>query len=330
MHKDQGKYERVILIVMALLAMVSGAWFIRKILSFPETLVRNKGVEKPFTDSIPVEKIRQAIALAKADSTKWTPPVRNNKEVPLFKSVLLLLKFSEPNNAIDMFTETPQIRPPMTNKWLRESNLPKIGDLPAYLIPNVGDLDADDDGFSNREEFEKGTNPTDAKNHPPVTDKLFLVERITHNYRLILKSSNPPFQISTPEEGRKKNWFVNSGQRLGTGDRFIAGKLEKKTVPDPRLGERDASELQVEDTVRKNTFTLILGVETNIADYEASFESRLKVRESIKARKGDNFRIPSWPDTTYKVVDIQADSAVVSPLDSASGQPLKQIIIKQN
>ena len=45
--------------------------------------------------------------------------------------------------------------------------------------------------------------------------------------------------------------------------------------------------------------------------------------------KGDSFRIPSWPDTTYKVIDIQDDSAVISPLNS-SGVPEKEIIIKKN
>ncbi|MCE9518954.1 MAG: thrombospondin type 3 repeat-containing protein [Verrucomicrobia bacterium] len=329
MHKASGKYESIILIVMAILAITTGAWFIRMTLSFPETLTHNQGAEKPFNGDIPVDKIRQAIELAKADPKLWTQPIRGNKSVPLFKSVLLLLKFNEPNNIIDMYTESPQIRPPMTNKWLRESNLPKIGDLPAYLIPNVGDLDPDDDGFSNKEEFEKGTNPTDAKSHPPVTDKLFLVERIAHNYRLNLKSSNSPFQVGTPDESKKKNWFVSPGTRFGTGDRFIAGKLEKKMVPDDRLGEKDVSELEVEDTVRKNKFTITMGTETNIADYEAIFESRLKTLERVKAMKDEKFRIPSWPDTTYKVIDIQADSAVISPLNSA-GTPDKEIIIKQH
>ena len=100
-------------------------------------------------------------------------------------------------------------------------------------------------------------------------------------------------------------------------------------MPDPRVGERDVSELQVEDTVRKNKFTLIVGTETNLADYEGVFESRLKVQEQVKAMKGDNFRIPAWPDTTYKVIDIQEDSAVISPLNS-SGVPDKEIIIKKN
>ena len=105
---------------------------------------------------------------------------------------------------------------------------------------------------------------------------------------------------------------------------------EKKIVPDPKVGEKDVSELQVEDTVRKSKFALIVGTETNLADYEASFESRLKVQEPVKAMKGDNFRIPSWPDTTYKVIDIQEDSAVISPLNTQSGQPEKQIVIKKS
>ena len=54
----------------------------------------------------------------------------------------------------------------------------------------------------------------------------------------------------------------------------------------------------------------------------------LKVQEEVRAMKGDNFRIPSWPDTTYKVIDIQEESAVISPLDD-KGKPTKQIIIKK-
>jgi hypothetical protein len=328
MQKAKEKYECVILIAVALLAIVTGGWFIRSSMDFPNTLVRNKGVEKPFAGDIPVDRIELATVRAASDPLAWNAPVRSNKPVPLFKSVLLLLKYSEPDNTIDMFTETPPLRPPMTNKWLRESNLPKIGDNPAYLSPNVGDLDADDDGFSNKEEFEGGTNPTDTKSHPPVTDKLFLIERIAHNYRINLRSSSPPFQIATPDT-KKKNWFINEGDRFGEGGRFVAGKLEKKVVPDPKVGEKDVSELQVEDTVRKNKFTLVMGTETNLADYEAVFESRLKVKEQVRAMKGDPFRIPSWPDTTYKVIDIQEDSAVISPLND-KGEETKQIIIKKN
>ncbi len=116
---------------------------------------------------------------------------------------------------------------------------------------------------------------------------------------------------------------------MATGERFIAGKLEKKVVPDPKVGEKDVSELPVEDTVRKSKFNLIVGVETDLADYEAVFEFRLKIIEQVKAMKGDTFRIPSRPETTYKVIDIQEDSAVISPLNER-GDPLKEIIIKRS
>src|SRR3954466_5943356 len=100
MQKNQGKYERILLIAMSIIAIASGGWFIRSTMAFPETLVRKEGVQKPFTGKIPVDKIEQATERAAKDSVVWNAPVRGNKPVPLFKSVLLLLKYAEPDNLI--------------------------------------------------------------------------------------------------------------------------------------------------------------------------------------------------------------------------------------
>ena len=134
--------------------------------------------------------------------------------------------------------------------------------------------------------------------------------------------------MNAPDEKGKKNWFVNTGDRFGAGGRFVAGDLEKKVIPDPKVGEKDVSELKVEDTLRKTTFTLVNGADTNLPDYEAEFESRLKFVDRAKAMKGGNFRFTHWPDTTYKVIDIQEDNAVISPLNS-NGELGKEIIIKK-
>lgn len=83
-------------------------------------------------------------------------------------------------------------------------------------------------------------------------------------YRMTLRSSAAPFQIATPGD-KKRNWFVNEGQRFGSGDRFLAKEFTRKAVPDPMVGEKDVSELEVEDTVLKKTFKLIVGTEVELA-----------------------------------------------------------------
>ncbi len=219
----------------------------------------------------------------------------------------------------------------MTNDWFRKSNLPPVNGIAAFLIPNIGDLDADGDGYPNREEFEKGTNPKDADRHPPFTDKLFLVQRIARNYIVVLRSSSPPYQVSiTTPDGRKRGWFVEEGKRFGVGDRFAVEKFEKKMVPDARTGEKDMSELTITDNLTKKKITLVKDIEANLAEYEAKLEFRLKGRqEQIDVKKGDNFRIPSMPDTTYKVIDIQEDNAVISTVNTINGNTEKEIIIKK-
>ncbi|HEY2572985.1 MAG TPA: hypothetical protein VGH65_02915, partial [Verrucomicrobiaceae bacterium] len=82
----------------------------------------------------------------------------------------------------------------------------------------------------------------------------------TGSYHLILRSSSEPFQISLPDEPKKKNFFVNEGQRFGSGDRFLAREFTKKAEPDAAGEEKDVSELEIEDAMLKKTFKLILNV----------------------------------------------------------------------
>lgn len=322
MQKNQGNYEKILIIIMAVAAIAAGGWFIYSSQTFPATLSRKAVKPRPFEENIPVKDIEEATQHAVADAKSWSAPVRNNKPVPLFKSVLLVLKGEE---IIDMFVEQPPIRPPFTNKWLRD-NMRNM----EYLVPNVDELDPDGDGFTNLEEFNGGTDPNNPSSHPPITDKLFLVQRIEHKYLVTLKSSgDPPYQVTvTTEDGRRRGSFVEIDKPFGVGGRFVAKKFEKKEVPDARLGTKDVSELTVYDTLRKNEIVLVKDLDVNLAEYEGVFEFRLKVIETIKAKKGDNFRIPGHDETTFKVIDIQEDSAVIAPL-KADGTPEKEIVIKR-
>lgn len=326
MQKGKSNYERIILAVMAIAAIAVSAWFIMQAKGFSATVETPSF--KPGTEvgSPPLANVDKAIAIASSDPKPWNAPVRANKPVFLNKSVLLVQKEEE---IFDLYLDDKPLRAPMTNEFLRKYELD-------YLSPNVGDLDPDNDGFSNKEEFEKGTSPKDPQNHPPITDKLLLVERISHDYKINLRSSSSPYQIATPDDRQRKNWFVDpnsvepAGKSFGAGGRFVTTKFEKKVIPDPKTGEKDVSELSVNDTLRKNTIVLVMGTELNLADYEAKFEFRLHKVLTIKAKKGDSFRIEGYADITYKVVDIQEDSAVIAPLKEGGGYDKdKEILIKK-
>jgi hypothetical protein len=84
----------------------------------------------------------------------------------------------------------------------------------------------------------------------------------------------------------------------------------------------------VEDRLRKNEIVLVKDVEKNIADFEALFEFRLGKPVQFQYKKDDTFRIPGSDDVTYKVIDIQEDSAVIAPL-GADGKVGSEIVIKK-
>jgi hypothetical protein len=325
MQKRPSNYERIILALVALLAIGVAGWLIYSKLGFADTL-QSKAIP-PHNDMEPppVAKVDSAIKRAIEVPKPWIAPVRNNKAVPLNKAVLLAIKGEE---VIDMYLENPLMRPPMSNAFLRENDLD-------WQYPNVGDLDPDNDGFNNLEEFTKNTKPKEPQSHPPLTDKLFMVERIAKDYRIVLRNSSG--QLSLPDEPKRKTYFIDLAKVGaepaqffgGNGDRFKVLKFEVKKMPDPRLGERDVSELTVEDIVTKKPIVLVMGVETNLAEYSVKFEFRLKqIFPLAPVEKGGTFRIPEHEDTTYKVIDIQEDKAVVSPL-KPDGSPGEEVIINR-
>ncbi|RBP44668.1 hypothetical protein DES53_104491 [Roseimicrobium gellanilyticum] len=91
-------------------------------------------------------------------------------------------------------------------------------------------------------------------------------------YRIILRSSSEPYQVSTPDEPRRKNFFVTASgddeaaRTFGDLRRFRAIKFEKKTVPDSKAGARDASELTVMDLKTEKIFTLVIKQEQVVKD----------------------------------------------------------------
>lgn len=319
--KDKSNYEKVILILFSLAALAGSGWLIFQSLGFGTSIETEKPVPRKDFGEVPIEQVKAAITHAVTPTQPWTAPVIKGKAVPLNKSVLLVLKDEQPYDLAVEDSPGP-LRPPLTNSFLREYNLP-------YQHPNVADLDGDNDGFSNLEEFEGKTSPVDSKVHPPITNKLFLVRRLAKDYKVMLKSPSSPYQVSTPDDLKRKNWFVaGDGESFGGDNRFTVVKFERKVVPDDKIGERDVSELTVKDNLRGNTVVLVKDVESNIADYSAELEFRLKLISTITVAKDGSFRIPGYDATTYRLIEVNEDDAKIAPLD-ASGSPGAPIAVKK-
>jgi len=320
MQNKNGNYEKVLLTIAGIIALGVAGYLIWSSQGISERLVQRLAASKNDPNKPPTENVNAAIKRV-TEKINWVSPIINGKAVPLNKSILLVKKGDQ---LFDLLVPEPQFRPPMTNAYLVAPT-----ELPHILSPNVADLDPDSDGFTNLEEFQKSTDPRDAKSRPPVTDKLFLKQRITHDYILKLNSSSPPYQVQRVKPEPKKSVFTSPADvPFGferNEQRFKAESFEQKVVADPTVGEKDVSELTVTDLATNQKFVLVRGVEKNLAEYEAEFEFRLTGNvESRTVKKGENFQIPGI-GTTYKVLEIEETKAIIVPVDgdNPTGKPIE-------
>lgn len=326
MQKSSGNYEKIILILSAVAALGTAGYLVLLAQGFNESLVLPDAVSRNNMNPPDNKSVVDAIS-AISKRYGWASPVIDKKAVPLNKSVLLVMKGSE---IFDLQVADPVYRPPMTNVFLvgnKEKNPPEEP-LPNLFSPNVGDLDADDDGFSNLEEFEAKTDPRDPKSMPPFTNKLVLKQRVSNDYvlKLLGGEDSGTFQIRRLVPEPAKSTFVTLNTEFGFDrgvNRFVALSFEKKKVVHPKLGEIDAYTLKLRDNATKSEFVLDQGVDKNLAEYEAQFEFRWKQVDIIpNVKKDKTFQLPRV-GTTFQVLDILENKAVICPV-GADGTLLKE------
>ena len=330
MQNRQGNYEKTILIIYYLLAIGVAVFLILESKGFEESLILQQASSKNDMNAPATQKVIDATETMKKKYS-WLSPVRNGKAVPLNKSVLLVMKEGK---LFDLLLPEPKLREPMTNIFLTGdlSKSPPEEQLHGIFSPNVGDLDEDKDGFSNIEEFNGKTDPRDASSLPPYTDKLFLRRRISHDYILLLRpnSDGITFQIQrmVPTKG---SVFKPINEEFGFDKGTLRFKIlssEKKSI-DTKFGPKDAYILKMLDLSTKSEFELVEGVEKNLADYEAEFEFRWKIRKTIPGvKEGGTFQLPGL-GKTYYILKLEENKAIIAPV-GPDGKPTKETIeIKQ-
>lgn len=329
MQNRQGNYEKTILIISSLLAIGVAVFLILESQGFEESLALPQGFSKNDLNAPDSQRVKDATETMKKKYS-WLSPVRNEKAAPLNKSVMLVMKDGK---LFDLLLPEPKLREPMTNLFLTGdlTKTPPEAQLPNIFSPNVGQLDADNDGFSNLEEFNAKTDPRDASSMPPYTDKLFLTRRISHDYILLLKGgSDGTFQIQRSVPSRA-SVFKPLNEEFGFDKNTIRFKILsfRKETAETKFGPKEIFILKVLDLSTQKEFEMVEGKEVNLADYEAEFEFRWKKRQIIPGvKEGGTFQLPGLGKTFY-ILKLEETKAIISPL-GADGKPTKETIeIKQ-
>jgi hypothetical protein len=192
--------------------------------------------------------------------------------------------------------------------------------------PQVATMDPDQDGFSNLEEFQAETDPTNPKSSPPPIQKLRLVDYTPVFFVMMFKgyvvneAGVYTFQINFPggrtalvEEGAILDERGNKLQSGAKGWKVSKFNLKKETRFDEKTGgqrEFDESELELlHPTLPGSVVTLVLNKRKELDESRASFQALIPGA----ARLGpiSPGQIFEFAGKSYQLVRTTRDEAII-------------------
>jgi len=293
-------YDRVALLVLAILLLASSGFLFSQTKVFQSSFAEVEKTIPPGTQFKPAEVTTIEEAIAAVDK----PAQWESHEGSLFVSRKYLVQ----NNAlIDPLEDgSITIHPPVPNQWLLDHQL----DL---LDPNILSADPDGDGFTVLDEFKHKSNPIEAESRPPYWTKLRLKQAEIRRFRLKFAAYvDDSYQINTLDL-RQPSQFLKIGDTIA-GTRFKLIRFEPKKLVNPNTGaEQDISELTVRNEETQQDVVLVLNRVADSPDSFALFTFLIDNSE-FRVKKEQNFTLPVEPEVEYKLIDIKPTEAVITNL----------------
>ena len=296
MNWVRAHYEKALLIGAALLLFLSSVFIWRNAARFGSTLA---GMP-PAPSSKSVSPLAKAEELAAAAAKlrqppQWTFGGRSGLFVPEKHFIAA--------NGEPATLQTTEVHPPVPNEWLEQFGLP-IADA------DVLDQDPDNDGFTNLEEWQGHTNPTDRNSHPEYYTKLKLKSATEEPFRLIFSSwMGDTYQINTIDFNQPTE-FLKVGDTI-KGTRFKIAKFVKKYEPNKYGTNVDVSELTLEEEETKQQLTLVKEKVAISPESVATFVYTWGGRREFQVRKDQEFSLKPQEQIKYKLIDIGPAKAVI-------------------
>lgn len=248
-------YEKAAIGVGAV-AAIGLAWFgWQKVGAVPDDFGDSANGPTP-QKSDPSVKGADRVATAKSSfqlKREWLKGEDDGRPVDLFTGVPLFVNKNNPNNPVDLANPSVEpVHPPIPNQWWIDNR----------IDPGFGDSlqrDADEDGFSNLDEYNTKTDPSDDRDYPNLITKLTYTS--DEFIRWVVRPGYPTaegeftFEYVDSAGIRTKTGAVNPiklGDLFFTDDpikeRFKFAGSEVRKVMDERLNiEKDVTFVTIED-----------------------------------------------------------------------------------
>ena len=239
--------------------------------------------------------VPKAMASRAADRSQ-TQADDEGRMVDFFTGIPLFVASSAPTVSNDPYTSDP-IHPPIPNSWWLNYKLdPGFGDSPQR--------DPDGDGFSNLDEFEGKTDPTDPKKYPSIIAKLKYVKDESTTFLLTPGFEADGGNTFKYEDSNSQSFRVSGANPVKPGELFFGDEGVAKNRF-KYLG----SEVRKEMNER-------IGQEQDIAYF--------RVEDQKPNKKGTVYEIPKF-SLKDKMNFVQYDRTAVLSLEALgfSGQEFK-------
>jgi hypothetical protein len=293
-------YDRIALIAAAVLLLLFSLSVCRRTTQFTNEFAALQTAPPPKPASPPAKAVELENARKKLEQApQWTFGGRSGLFVPE--------KHFIGANGLPATLQTTEVHPPVPNEWFEQFGL-RVEDADAL------EQDPDRDGFSNLDEWQGHTNPTDVNSRPDYVAKLKLKSATEEPFRLMFSSwTGESFGINAIDL-KEPTQFLKIGDTI-RGTRFKIVKFTEKHVENPATsGDIDVSELLLQHEESKAQLTLVKekvaispeSVATLVYSWPAGGE-----RREFPVRKDQEFSLKPEEQIKYKLIDVQPGKAMI-------------------
>jgi hypothetical protein len=288
-------YDRVTLIAAGVFLFISAIWIWWSAIQFGNRLVAQPAAPQKAASppAMAVELDRAAQELQ--HPAQWKSSTRSGLFVPERHFIGA--------NGLPATLQNTQVHPPVPNEWFEQYAL-------AIEDGDVLDQDPDGDGFTNLDEWQGGTDPTNKESHPDYLTKLHLVSATEEPFGYMLSSwVRGTFAINAIDQSEPTQ-FLKIGDVIRGTDFKIVKFTEK--YDRNQYGTRiDVSELLLEHRDSKEQVTLVTEKVATSPQSVATFVYAWGGRREFEVRKDQEFSLKPVEEIKYKLVDVQPAKAVI-------------------